>query len=147
MRNKFRIALTLSFSDWGILITAWFRLLYIDLLLRCLPYPRVQQFVNKQHQNKHVIATGQAWEIIRRYQRFVLLAARYHLYQMGCLRQALTMKMLLGKQGLITVLRLGVRKESNQILAHAWLDYEKQSIELAHDGKKNYEQLTSLAEK
>ena len=73
----------------------------------------------------------QKWEIIQRHQHFVKLAARNHLYPMTCLRQALALKALLGGQGIVTNLRFGVRKENDKLLAHAWLEYEGQSIEVS----------------
>ena len=89
----------------------------------------------------------QAWEIIRRYQRLVILAARNHLYRMECLRQALTLKKLLGGQGIVTELRFGIRKEAKQLLAHAWLEYEGHSIELSHNGNDHFEPLTILKDR
>jgi hypothetical protein len=143
-RRKVRTALTLSRGDWSILIKAWVWLLLIDLYLRSRPYPRVQQFVESRHRDGQATSSGQAWELIRRDQYFVLLAARNHLYQMGCLRQALTLKGLLGAHGITTQLRFGARKEADQLLAHAWLEFEDRSIEMAHNSKEHFEPLRTL---
>jgi hypothetical protein len=145
-RRKVRTALTLSHGDQGIFIKAWVWLLYIDLLLCSRPYPRVQLFVEKQYKARQVISSAQSWGVIRRDQRLVLLAARNHLYWMGCLRQALTLKGLLGAQGIATELRLGVRKEPNQLFAHAWLEFEGRSIELTH-GSEPFKPLKPLEDK
>jgi hypothetical protein len=92
---------------------------------------------------RQAIPSGQAWEIIRRHQRFVLLAARYHLTRRGCLRQALALKWMLGAQGIPTELRFGARKTEEQFLAHAWLEYEGRSIELTH-GSESFKPLKTL---
>jgi hypothetical protein len=146
-RRKIRTALTLSHGDLGIFIKAWFWLLVIDLLLRSLPFPRVQQFVASQIKVRGAIPSGQAWETIRRNQRLVILAARNHLYRMECLRQALTLKGMLGAQGIPTELRFGARKTEEGFLAHAWLEYERQSIELAQNGKERFEPLKTLEDR
>jgi hypothetical protein len=141
--RKLRTALGLSPAERSLFIKAWFWLLTVDLLLRSQPFPRVQQFVDRKKPTAQEVTWEQAWELIRRTQRFVLLAARYHLYPMSCLRQALTLKKLLGAEGIATQLRFGVRKEPQQLLAHAWLEYEGHSIELAHPGQEHYAPLTS----
>jgi hypothetical protein len=144
--HKIRTALTLSSGDWGIFIKAWVWLLVVDLLLRSRPYPRVQQFVGNRYQVRQAIPSGQAWEIIRRHQRLVLLAARYHLTRMGCLRQALALKWMLGAQGIPTELRFGARKTEEQFLAHAWLEYEGRSIELTN-GSESFKPLKTLEQR
>ena len=147
LNHKIHTALTLSRGDWGILVKAWIWLWYIDLFLRSQPFPRVQQFVANQHKVQQEILPDKAWEIIQHNQRFVTLAARNHVYHMGCLRQALTLKTFLGEQGIGTRLRFGVRKETDQLLAHAWLEYEGQSIELSHDGKEHFQPLRTLEDR
>ncbi len=147
LKRKIQTALALSRGDWGILIKAWIWLLYIDLLLRSQPFPRVQQVVANQFRARQEIIPDLAWETIRHNQRFVILAARNHLYRMECLRQALTLKAFLGEQGIATRLRFGVRKETDQLLAHAWLEYEGQSIELSHDGKEHFQPLRTLEDR
>jgi hypothetical protein len=121
--------------------------LYIDLLLRSHPFPRVREFVANQPKVRQEPPPGQVWEIIRRNQRLIIFAARNHLYRMECLRQALTLKKLLGGQGIATELRFGVRKEAKQLLAHAWLEYEGQSIELSHNDNEHFEPLTNLKDR
>jgi hypothetical protein len=144
--HKVQTARALSWSEWGILVKAWIWLLYMDLLLRNRSFPRVQQVVGNQQRPKRQVSAGQEWNAIYLYQRFTTLAARYHLYQMTCLRQALALQVLLGGQGISTKLRFGVRKESVKLLAHAWLEYEGQSIEVSGFGSEYFEQLASLGE-
>jgi hypothetical protein len=134
----------MSRIEWGVFLKAWFWLLYFDLSLRSRPYTRVQQLAEGGHPRRKAVPAGQAWEIIRRERRLVMRAARNHLYPMSCLRQALTLKRLLGAQGIATEVRFGVRKEADQFLAHAWLEFEGQSIELGHDGKEEFSPLASL---
>jgi hypothetical protein len=146
LSHKVQTAGALSWSEWDILVKAWIWLLYIDLLLRNRSFPLVQQVVRNQQRPKRQGPAGQEWNVIYLYQRFTTLAARYHLYQMTCLRQALVLQVLLGGQGISTKLRFGVRKESVKLLAHAWLEYEGQSIEVFGPRSEYFEQLASLGE-
>ena len=130
--HKIRTALTLSPGDWVIFSKAWAGLLVVDLLLRSRPFPRVQEWVASRYKARQANSSEENWEIIQRNQRMVLLAARYSLYRMECLRQALALQALLGEKGIPTELRFGARKTANQFLAHAWLEYEGRSIELTH---------------
>ncbi len=141
MTSKIRAALTLSTGEWGIFIKAWFLLIYFDILLRNQSYRRIKKYLDDKAQGVSGANSGKAWEVIRRNQRCVILAARNHIYIMGCLRQALALKWLLGRQGVPTEVRFGVRKEADQLLAHAWLEYEGQSIEVLYQGKEHFEPL------
>ena len=141
--HKVRTALGLSAGDWNIFILAWAGLLVTDLLLRSRPFPRVQVWVDSKYKARPTIASEQAWEIIRRKQRLVQLAARYSLYRMECLRQALVLQALLGADGLRSELRFGARKTGEGLLAHAWLEYAGQSIELNH-AREAYQPLRPL---
>jgi Transglutaminase-like superfamily len=144
--HKVKTALSLSRGDWAVFIHAWSQLLLVDLLLRSRPYKQALKYVDDQGKPQmHSISSAQAWEIIRRDQRLVILASRYHLYKMECLRQALTLKGLLGAQGLHTEICFGVKKTETEFLAHAWLEYEDQTIELS-DGN-GYEKLLQASEK
>jgi hypothetical protein len=145
--RKLHTALTLSRADWEIFIKAWFWLAYIDVLLRSRPYMRVLQLVESQPPKKQVTDSAQAWNIILHNQRFVRLAAQYHFHWMGCLRQALTLKKFLAAQGIPTELRFGVRKGTDQFLAHAWLEFERQSIDFVQYGKEPFIPLAALQDR
>ncbi len=53
----------------------------------------------------------------------VNLASRYQLGGVKCLARALATQVLLSRRGYSTELRIGVvKKENNQLLAHAWVE-------------------------
>ena len=141
--RKVRTALSISPGDWGILFKSWVLLLWFDLLLKSLPFPRVLAIASSHSVQE---PPDQAWAIIRRCQRMVQLTSRMHLYKMECLRQALALKKILGGRGIDTELRFGVRKTSEIFLAHAWLEYEGISIELSNS-RITFDQLSTLKER
>jgi hypothetical protein len=55
--------------------------------------------------------------------RLVAAAARYGPYRASCLPIALTLRWLLGRQGIESELRLGVNKTGGRLAAHAWVEH------------------------
>jgi hypothetical protein len=53
----------------------------------------------------------------------VRVAARHGPYPATCLPQSLTLWWLLRRRGIDSDLRIGVRKESSQLEAHAWVEH------------------------
>jgi hypothetical protein len=54
--------------------------------------------------------------------RMVALAARYGPYRANCLKRSVVTYWLLRRRGIDCELRIGVRKESDEIEAHAWIE-------------------------
>jgi hypothetical protein len=143
MRRKLRTARTFSLGDWWILFQAWCLLLAFDLGLRVLPFPRIQALA-APGQKGAVASWDEGTQIaIRRLYRFVGIAARNHIYPMQCLRQSLALQWLLGRRGIITELQLGVRKEEDELCAHAWLEYAGRPIEGSEKVEAQFQPLTA----
>lgn len=128
MKRKLDAALTLSVHDWWVLTQAWVLLLVYDLGLRLLPFCRVQKVAGLAMSRGGEQSDSQVRKVIARTERLVGIAGRYHLHPKRCLVRALALQWLLGRQGIATVLRIGVRKEAVQLSAHAWLEYEGQPL-------------------
>ena len=128
MRRKLRTALTLSWGGWWILSQAWVLLLAVDLGLRALPFRRVQELMALGRKDARDFQAGGASVTIQRLERLVGVAGRNHLYPMGCLRRSLVLQWLLGRRGIMADLRIGVRKETGELNAHAWLEHAGQPI-------------------
>jgi len=60
--------------------------------------------------------------------RAVSFAARHGICRASCLHQSLVLWWLLRRQGLKAAFRIGVRIESGNIEAHAWLEYQGQPL-------------------
>lgn len=116
-------------ADWGLLLRAWIELLKTDLLLRTRPFPDLQQRA-AQTLRKNQNGTPRAdWTVVVRYGRMVHRASRNHLYPMTCLRQALTLQILLARAGIAAELRIGARSAAGQIQAHAWVEVDGRPVE------------------
>ena len=62
-------------------------------------------------------------ETARMTARMVSAAGRHGLGRPNCLKQSLVLCCLLRRSGIPAVLRIGVRKDSARIQAHAWVEY------------------------
>ena len=51
-------------------------------------------------------------------------ADRHGLVHPSCLAKSLTLWWLLGRQGITSRLRIGIRKQNDQLEAHAWVERE-----------------------
>ena len=121
--RKLRTAIRLPAADKVLFCQAWLELLVVEVLLHVWAFPRVtQRAVRLRRNSSQVPFTISNWTAVRRCQRLVGLASRYHFFSMTCLRQALTLQLLLGRQGFASDLRIGTRKEGGEFQAHAWLE-------------------------
>jgi hypothetical protein len=129
--RKIRTALSLSRRDRRVLWEAWVLLLAVDLVLRVLSFSRVQGLLAARGKSAASLQVDASWPTIRRLEWLVRLAACNHLYPMRCIQRSLVLQRLLRRHGIMTSLRIGVRKEGDGLCAHAWLEHDSQPIERA----------------
>jgi Transglutaminase-like superfamily len=84
--------------------------------------------------------------------RMVRAATHYGKPGATCLEQSLALWYLLGRQGISSKLRIGVRKHEQQFEAHAWVEYAGTPLNQAEEAHHHYsafedEFSTSLTEK
>jgi len=128
VRRKLGGATTTPRRDWAVLAQAWLLLLAVDWCLRALSFRRVQRLVALGRRRAGEAAGDTALAIAGRLQKLVDVAARNHLYPMGCLRRSLALQWLLGRRGIVAELRIGVRREGEGLRAHAWLECGGQPV-------------------
>ncbi len=148
MRDKLRALLGLTRAEWGVLLQAWVLLLWVDLGLCLLPFPRLRAWAAPGGlAYSRDIPAEEALAQIRGIQSLVNSAANNHLYPMTCLRRSLVLQRMLRRRGILTELRLGVRKEDGQLQAHAWLEYQGQPVGEAEDLTEKYMGLVGMEER
>lgn len=70
---------------------------------------------------------------VERLGRWVDAAARYHPLRTRCLHRSLALKWMLAGRGIDADLRIGVRREGEELAAHAWL--ERDGVRLGSTGR------------
>lgn len=119
--GKLRRLIRLPFADKTLLARAWFALLAVDLGVRLASFDAVQHFIDR-----HAKAGGV--QSPARLQFFVRLAARHHLWKMACLPQALALRWLLAREGVLAAVIIGVRKSDAVLEAHAWVELDGMAL-------------------
>jgi hypothetical protein len=65
-------------------------------------------------------------------------AGRHGLVQASCLAKSLTLWWLLGRQGIASQLRIGIRKENGKFEAHAWVERDGVAVNEPDDHHRHY---------
>ena len=96
----------------------------VRMALGLLPYRTVQRWLSAgQHAPGERFRTpAEAWAYRRRVVGAVEAVGRRMLGDKPCLTQALVAQRMLRQKGYETALRIGVAKDGQELLAHAWLE-------------------------
>jgi hypothetical protein len=70
--------------------------------------------------------------------RMVHAADRHGMVHPSCLAKSLTLWWLLGRQGITSRLRIGIRKENGKLQAHAWVEREGSALDDPEDLHRHY---------
>jgi Transglutaminase-like superfamily len=129
----------LTNSERRLLLRALAMLPLIALALRVAGLRRVQAFLARlsplsgRARDDHV-ASMHAKHVAR----LVSVAATHGPYRAKCLPTALALQSILRRRGIQADLRLGVRKDSGRIEAHAWLEHRGIALIDSADVHKRY---------
>ncbi|MBA0087776.1 MAG: lasso peptide biosynthesis B2 protein [Acidobacteria bacterium Pan2503] len=70
--------------------------------------------------------------------RMVHAADRHGLVHPSCLAKSLTLWWLLGRQGITSRLRIGIRKENGELQAHAWVERKGTALDEPEELDRHY---------
>lgn len=143
-RHKLKTARQLSPDDWLGLLEAWWVLLGFYLAIRWVKFDRLKKFSLRT--NNKTIVQVDALTLAWGRQRLVSVAARLHALSMTCLPRALTLRWILGRQGIPTQLCIGINRSSAGMLAHAWVELDGQAIGEPEDITERFAVLLGNAE-
>ena len=96
-------------------------LIVVDVALRLAGFHRVRRWLQGRGKGPAAPVTDVDL-VVEQACLAVDRARRYHLYPMRCLTRSLVLQWLLARRGVPTTLRIGVRKESGNLSAHAWIE-------------------------
>jgi hypothetical protein len=123
MWERFRRFSALERRARGIFLRAVVLLPLVALSLRWLGFKATQASLQRQLSKTN---PGQDAEAVRRAAvmtaHMVNAADRHGLVHPSCLAKSMTLWWLLGRQGIASHLRIGIRKENEQFEAHAWVE-------------------------
>ena len=110
-------------GDWRMLITASLLLPVIDMGLRIWGFRRVYVAVGEtsrqiQAESAHSLSDADIVRLVR----MVNVAANRGIVRVTCLRKSLAIWWLLRRRGVASEIQIGVRREQDLFMAHAWVE-------------------------
>ena len=99
-----------------IILSAWFR-----MLIKFVPMPKLQTIFGEMGRESADTESSEAQHVARMIGRRVERVCNKTPWNSKCLVQALVAQRILCGKGIHTTLYLGLRKENNELHAHAWL--------------------------
>jgi hypothetical protein len=99
-----------------------------DALHAELPFASSQQFLPDRGVKDRVEKTC----------RMVKASTHYGIVRSSCLVESLTLWSMLQEQSILTTLRIGVRRGSQNFEAHAWVEYEGVALNQSEEPHQHY---------
>lgn len=112
----------LSSADRALLIRAYVDLGRMDVSLRVTKFQGVVERAERSPVKPVEQVTEADVGRATHYARLIEIAARHHVVRARCLQRALVLHRWLRDERLPSSLRIGVRKESGGLTAHAWVE-------------------------
>ena len=112
--KEFTIAITELF------VAFWYTAFYRAFIL-FIPFNKLKKRMGKVKQETPEKESKEVYRTAKHIAWLVRLVAGRTPWESKCLVQALTAQKMLKRRGISTTLYLGVKKENNEMKAHAWL--------------------------
>lgn len=122
-KRKLTILWHMSWDDRWIMAQSFILLPAIALSLSLFGLPTTQRYL-AQLSPIGVAKTGLAFAEVKRMAFSVNRAANHSPLWGNCLKRSLTLWFLLRRRGILSDLRIGVRRHEGEFQAHAWIEYE-----------------------
>jgi hypothetical protein len=116
----------------------------IRVSLRFRGYKKTQQWLQSRLAQQRAAFAGPASPVSQPDQslsitcRMVHSAAHYGPIRPTCLEESLALWYFLNDQGILSQLRIGVRKTDGKFEAHAWVEYQGQTLNQSDELHKHY---------
>ncbi len=118
-----KTALSFNRAQWRHFGAALVLLPRIDLRLRRLGYAATREWIDSEAAKAFKpLVSPDEMAFCRETAVAVSVAGRRTLWRTSCLRQALALRYFLGRRGIETELRIGVRGGQGEFAAHAWVE-------------------------
>jgi len=120
--RRIRRLLALSSAERRLLVRGFVKLWAVDLGLRAWGFRRFIERAQRAAVSAGRPIGAEDLRRAREYARCLEVASRHHPVRARCLHQSLALHRWLLEDGLPSGLRIGVRKESGELNAHAWVE-------------------------
>jgi hypothetical protein len=130
LHRKFRHWQHLSYSERLLFMQALALFAIVAIGISLLGLQRLQRILTRRIESLAAVSPILGVEIlsIETTTQLVEMAARYVPWWGNCLKRSLVLWYLLRRQGQMSQLRIGVRREQGRFEAHAWVEYENRVL-------------------
>lgn len=129
----------LSWSDRGFLLFAMGGLPIAGLLLRLVGFERSVTWLRRSSPRvRQSEPSAEALEWARRRAYLISIAARFSPCRATCLHRSFLLWWVTRRRGLESELRIGVRRNHGDLLAHAWIELAGEVLNDRSSVAKNY---------
>jgi hypothetical protein len=145
MLRPLRRLVALSTAERWLLLRAFAALIATDLALHTSSFHGlIARARNAGAPRQHA---SNREELLRAmaYAHWLEVASRYHLVRARCLHRSITLHSWLLREGLSSELKLGVRKEGDELKAHAWVELDGTVVSDEPGSITQFKPLTSQA--
>jgi hypothetical protein len=139
LRRARRMASRLSVRDLRVLVEAISLIPWIEIRLRTLAFDRLLARAGREGRSRR---PRTALDIDRAARLIEALFACYP-FNPTCLKQSLVLLRLVRRRGIPAQLRIGVRKDAGELIAHAWIECGGRTL-LPGDGIERYQTLPPI---
>ncbi len=105
----------------GLTIRVWFYTAFYRFCIRFIPMKHLRSCFGEEGKESLTEIDVDSYRYAKLVAKQVKLSATHTIWESKCLVQALTAQRLLYKKGIESTLYLGVKKENEQMIAHAWI--------------------------
>jgi hypothetical protein len=116
------------------------------LAILLLPFRRLVPLLGQQQHETPAADTPTFHPTLQAVARAVAATSRHTPWESACLVQAIAAKLMLKRRGIPSTLHLGVAKEDNRFMAHAWLR-SGSCILTGGAGRERFTIISTFAEK
>lgn len=118
----------LSPQEWRLLVQAWAALHVIYVALWIMPFETVRAVCQRVRIVPQPVPSREFFVSAVRLASLVNAASRFSLAKSSCLHEALALSWLMSRQGIPSILQIGVMRSKGDLAAHAWLEHNGQII-------------------
>lgn len=111
----------LSASDKILLFEASIILIIIKLLIRLLPIRFYKKIFGKQNSEPEIQVSENQSHTLYKISQAIVRSRKVIPWKSKCLTEAIAAKIMLRKRGIASTLFLGINKDEDKMIAHAWL--------------------------
>lgn len=108
-------------GEKGITVKAYIYSFYYRMLIKFVPMSKIHAKLGIEKVESSVEETQEHQQIARLYAFHVNRITEHLPWEAKCFVRALTLKRLLSEKKISSTIYLGVKKENNKMVAHAWL--------------------------